>query len=450
MLLFSAGPRGLSTSTAKSKSPAPVIGAVEQVDQGLGTEESRGRVWADLNHGRLTEYDQDGRPLGTGQSRTVGRTDWKDCLQRFFLPSNYQTSVSKDYLPTRAWGFAHGVAAGCAHYCSTEAMLSSVMGGVVGPLTVGLVWTLRGSISKVGHIAGSLLVDRADKNPRLWMKVGSLTDIACTMAESTLAAIPHAYLGLAMPTAILRAFAGVMAGAAGAPIGQRQAIANNLGEMATKDGNQNMLASALGGALGFSLQKLLTPACGPMAGAAVAVVAGSLQGFLYTKWLKALEYRPVNQDVLRKMVELGRAPSVQECSDVQGLKRLLVPDPIRLGQPISGLVKQPQRLHELCHLFAGRKYLIELDSSDKPYVVLGQTATPQDLLLALWQSLQIEKLAADSPSGPISQAERREQILKKSLELTPTAPDSILQQLRSAGWSSDCLRFCDSGDRAIW
>lgn len=417
------------------------------------------QLWSATSHKTNSWADiEDGLPVdvltrGESSQASLASKFSVGALKSYFLVENYSEVMSKDYLPTRLWSFAHSFAAGAAGYCSTAAIVESIAGGAVGPLTVGLIWTLRNQAAKVGQVAGSFLAKMAAKNSRGWLKTSASIQRLCSVAEAAISAFPGGYLGVALPASIARAFAGVMTGAASAPIGLRQSGQEHLGELNTKDNNLNTVASTLGSLAGFWGQTLLQPALGPLSGAVVAALAATTQAVFYRQYLKALDYQPINQNTLQEMVRTKLVPSIDSSDDFGNLLRK---NPLVVGQPLYPLAQHPDRLEKLVSRARGRNYLVEAQSQPEgsaefsPYIVLHQGSTSQDVMLATWQGLQIMELQNTQEYKDLPAAERQDWLVEKSLQNTPLQWDDLCHQLGSAGWSTDCWQLGDTGKRALW
>lgn len=398
-------------------------------------QEPRPQVLAyESSQDQVTLYGLDGQPLSTPP-----RDHHEGFLHHLLLPSKMPESVSPDYLPSRKWSFLMEAAGATQSYLGTAAALGAVGIGN-GPLTVGLAWMMRDSIDGIGKFVGSQFGRQADRDPKGWVTKGEYVHAAGMMMESTLAVAPQAFLALAPTANIVKAFGATVKGAAQAPIELHQARDNNLGEVRSKNNNQSMIASMVGGALGFGLEKLgahfiggaATPVL--MAGATAARLLGAHQ------YVNALELDPVTEKRLlthlRKWLELPRQGNTPK-----NLEQL------QLGAPLAGFVENPVRFEELRALYGDRNYLLDLQQGEV-MVTLHEKAGLQDQLQAVVQASLIRLLQKSVTYHTLISAQgheaARDWLLATSLAATPEAVSSFAYD------RDNPLRFQVDARRAHW
>ena len=397
-------------------------------------EESRPDVLAcETSQDQVTLYGSDGKMLsgpGTAESKKAG------FLQGVLLPSKMPDSVSPDYVASRKWNFLVELAGSSQSYLGTAAALGAVGIGN-GPLTVGLAWMTRDAIDGVGKFVGSHYGRQADRDPKGWVAKGEYVHAAGMMMESTLAVAPQAFLVIAPTANAIKAFGSTVKGAAQAPIELHQARDNNLGELRSKNNNQNMVAGMIGGALGFGLEKLGSSLIGDAATPVLMAAATATKLFATHGYVKSLDLDPVTEKRafthVRKWLELPKRG--------HQLKNL------ELGAAVADFVADPERFQQLTKLYGQRNYLLDLHQ-DTISVVLHQDSTAEDQLQAVMQA-SVVRLLQDSPlyQAKISRegdGPARDWLLRTSLGAVSQLVSSFARD------EDDPLRFNAESRRARW
>ncbi|MBT9586315.1 RUS1 family protein [bacterium] len=385
---------------------------------------------------QVTLYGEDGQALsGPGASDAQKNGFIKNLL----LPGKMPDSVSPDYVASRKWNFLVELAGSTQSYLGTAAALGAVGIGN-GPLTVGLAWMARDAIDGVGKFVGSNFGRQADRDPKGWVTKGEYVHAAGMMMESTLAVAPEAFLVIAPTANAIKAFGATVKGAAQAPIELHQARDNNLGELRSKNNNQSMVASMVGGALGFGLEKLGASLIGDAATPVLMAAATASKLFATHGYVKSLDLDPVTEKRafthVRKWLELpkkGTYPSQ--------LKEL------ELAAPLADFVKDPQRFKSLTELYGNRNYLLDVHQ-DMVSVVLHQDSNSEDQLQAVLQASLIRLLQG----SPLYHAKiTREGDGPARDWLIRTSLGAVLDLVSSfAHDQDDPLRFNAEARRAHW
>lgn len=383
---------------------------------------------------QVTLYGEDGQQMA-GSDKPKGRGD--NFFKNLLLPSKMPDSVSGDYLASRRWNFLMELSGSVQSYLGTAAALNAVGIGN-GPLTVGLAWMTRDAIDGVGKFVGSNFGRQADKDPKSWVTTGEYVHAAGMMMESTLAVCPQAFLAIAPAANAVKAFGSTVKGAAQAPIELHQARDNNLGEIRSKNNNQNMLAGIIGGGMGFGLEKLGSHYIGSAATPVLMAAATATKLFATHGYVKSLDLDPVTEKRVTKFVykwlEVGKPKGGE-------LKKL------SLGAPLGDFVKDPARFRELSDLYGPRNYLLDVQQ-DKIAVVLHQDSTPEDQLQAVTQATLI-RILQGSPLyqvkiGKEGDAAARDWLLRTSLGAVADVVGAFARD------EDDPLRFSADARRAHW
>lgn len=379
-------------------------------------------------------------------------------VRELFIPSNSASSVSKDYLPTHAFFFLHDVAFNLGNFASGAAIATALgLSPAWGGAAMATFNMIRDRVSQTVSFGSSFAAPKADRNPRPWILAGDMADTTGMIVESTAAVVPGLVLPIALAGAASRVFGGSMKGAAMANIDPRQAIADNLGEVRAKNGNQGFVASLLGSLGGLVAMRTLVPMLGPTAAPMVTAAAAGAAVLAMSGALRRLDLYPINEQGLRRIVDGqekgGALPGPDKKAVWTALATLRQPDGIQLGHDVGPLVQDSKRFAELTALYRARKYLLEVKQG-VPQVVLAQDCSSTDRFAAALQWVQVERLrdTADfrqfvSQGGP--EAGDR-WLVTESLKKVPSDVGPMLAELKQAGWSTDMLRFADSGQRARW
>jgi hypothetical protein len=383
-------------------------------------------------------------------------TDLKKWLGGVFLPSNMPTSVSKDYLATRKWAFLHDTASNVGGFCAGAAI-----GGALGvnPIWGGAAMATFNLIRERACQATGFLVSfatpKADKNPRAWMLAGELMEQVGAVADAGAALVPGALLPLALTSGLMRTVANGMKGAAMANIGPRQAVADNLGEVGAKNGNQSFVACFTGAMLGLGLTTALKGSFGGALSPMVVAAGASLVAtYAHTRFIKALDYHPINQGVIQDLVESKETKAQLAKPEPDKLwsllPKILKPETIVLGQSIGPLLSNPQKFETLMDTYKDRGYILDAQAGN-PYLVLKQDCTAEDKFAAAWQAAELQRLASSSQYQEVVKTAGQDQgdqwLQQQSFKLSLDKPQQTLEELKSLGWSSDALRFKDLGNR---
>ncbi len=417
----------------------------------------------DVYLGKTTVYATDdagrvvvrGGNAGHSQSERPGWT----VLKNMFFPVDMQQSVSSDYLATRGWICARDLVHGVGGFVVGAAVFAALgldpIWGGAGMQTYNMI---RDRACQAVGFAASFHVDKAIKNPRAWIvggeAIGNLGAViqACGALPAVTSNVPGGLLTVTLAAFAISTIAGVMSGAASASIGPRQAIADNLGELQVKNGNQGTVVSLVGGLLGLKLVGPVLAAGGawiPL----VAAATGILESLASFQFVKHLDYHPVNEAGLRRIVNAGEIVGPESDNFLKMMGSLKSRDRYPLGRPGRPLLDDPGRWAELRHLYQGRQYILEMREGG-PYVVLRDGCTAEDRLQAALQAVHVERLQASPEYRALLEQQGAlsgdRWLVSQSLAATPADVKPLLADLKRAGWSTDLLRFSDAGHRAQW
>lgn len=400
--------------------------------------------------GYVVSSDVAGGDAGSGRG-LYGR------LQEVFLPRNTQTSVRADYVPTRKCYFVHDVATSLGSFAAGAAV-SVALGAspVWGGAAMATFALIRERLCQTVGFLTTFVTPSADRNPRPWIIAGEVLDTAGMVLESTAPLFPRVFLPLALVATGIRVVGGVMRGAAQATIEPRQALADNLGEMRAKNGNQSFVSGLVGSLIAVGAVKALGPHL-PQAYPLLAAAGAGLALVSMAAALRRHDFNPVNEDGMRAVVQglekQGEVTGPKGGQVWRGLFQLARPDRIELGQEIRPLLENPARFDELTRLYAGRNYLLEVREG-QPVVVLHEASTPQDRFQAMLQAVYVDQLRgseeykAELERSGAAAADRM--LVSASFSKTPADVAPLLAEMKQKGWSVDLMRFMDTGRRGRW
>lgn len=398
------------------------------------------------------------------------------------VPANPQENVSQDYAVTRKWQLARDFFGSMGGTASLAAVLTAMVPAQsalaalsVAGLTVANVGWVKDRLSQfTSFVSGNVFRDQAEKNPRPWIMAADVVNNVGTVVDASTALLPPlAYYPLQIGMTLARAVGGSADGVAQAGIPSRQAIANNLGEVASKNSNQAAVATFLGSTAGIGALAALGGTIG-FAPAAFAIAAtASAGGLLCTvNKLKNLDYHPVNEKAIRAVVagkaETGEAPAPDR-SILRAMGTMLENDRLIAGQPSRPLL-ETSNFESLRELYSSSPYILGVVDG-APYIVLkDDLQEPQDSLesadglslmpdfgrrmaqmKAVYQGVVAESLLAGPEFAKVKSEKGLDEanlwVAKESLRQTPQSMRPLLEELKAKGWSADLLAF--SGDNRL-
>lgn len=438
--------------------------------------DAEARARQDVAAGRAVAGEVDGDQVRTFARDASGglaesfvsagpRADQKDGFFRnFFLPNGFPNSVHADYLPNRKWSFASEVAASITSYFGTAAVTGALGFGAVGPITVGMAWMIRDSVDGLGKFAGSFLASKADQDPRGWLVRGEAVNAAGKVAETALVLAPQTFLFTAPAANILKAFGSTLKGAANATVEKHHAVDNNIGEVHSKNANQNMAASMIGAAMGFGLETAARATVGAGAIPLIAVGATALSVLAQKRASEALQLNDLNSHTVKRLVERwlkdgGALPGPEKpdllgeiARDVRGIFRNDAG--LEVGASIEDLMGDAARFDRLRSLYAGRPYMLDADG-DRTRVVLRHGADESaGKLLGTVQAALVERLQRSAEFERIEKKDGRraacDWVVETSLRATPADAGTFLKDLAAQGWSTERVMIPAGASRGVW
>jgi hypothetical protein len=465
-----------TTNTTRSVQPSFASGKTESVKDTVQsasshleetfTESFQGHsvVYGYDKDGHLAPQGIDGHPGEAG----LGFFDKSIAMaKRVIFPPNVESSVSKDYMPTRAWHAVHQLIQGTGGFAVGAANLAALAGNgtwgaaIGGGAAMATFNMIRNSTCNATGFLSSFQVDKAEKNPRGWMVAGEALSNA-GMAIGALGAVPAVVavapaglLGITLAGAAISTVGGVMKGAAMANVNQRQAIDGNLAQVNIANSHQDMVTKYVASTAGAALMAAVVgSATGSLAIPVIAAATGVLGTAAMTQWVKNLDYHPVTESGLREVVdglEQGSVPSPSPDHLSEMLKSLTDSGCYSLGSDHRPATRE--RLEELKGLYQGHNYLLDIENGT-PFIAVNEKCGPEDRCQAIVQAIHAERLKEQPEYAEqvrLGGQEAGDQwLIQQSLNATPKDMTAFLESLKQAGWSTDIMKFTDTGRRTEW
>lgn len=432
---------------------------------------------------KTVEYHRDALGKVTSPDhKEPGDLSWlerqKKWIWESLVPENLSTSVSKDYVATRKWQLTRDFLGSFAGTSAVAAVLTTVPAASVALAALGVASLTVGNATwakdRVGQLVGLLstrIATVAERNPRPWMMASDVVNNLTTALDAAVVVLPPvAYFPILTLNTVLRAVGGAASGAASANVNPRQAIKGNLGEVSIKNANQGTLATFAGATAGAAVMGALSGLIGTGAAMFATTLLGAAGGVFATyKMLSHLDYNPLNERGLRRVIEHMEGHNGEVCGPDPSLARqvgrLFEGDTLTVGDRVRPFLEDPD-FEELRTLYRDRPYLLQVRMGRPSMVMKDDEAFPEDRrttttqpglprdpgfaermaqVQAAFQGIQVERLAATPEyqqrldRDGLKSADRW--LLEESLRRTPADMEPFMQQLQSKGWSLDMIRF---------
>jgi len=253
---------------------------------------------------RVGKLDREGSRLREWTSLIF----WRQLLFDVFLPQGFPHSVSADYVQYQIWDTIQAFASSINGALATEAVLKGAGVGdqTATALAASLTWLMKDGVGMMGRIVfawsrGS----RLDRDCKKWRLIAdALNDLAFVidlLAGNLMA--PIFFTPLVCLSSALRAIVGVAGAATRTSVTQHQALRNNLGDVAAKDGSQETLVNFC--ALLTSL--VLLPAVSGQLTliALLCTLFTAIHLFANYRAVRSLHLNTLNRRTLRLVVQLS-------------------------------------------------------------------------------------------------------------------------------------------------
>ncbi|KAJ2866774.1 hypothetical protein FB639_004998, partial [Coemansia asiatica] len=170
-----------------------------------------------------------------------------------FLPADYKTSVTPEYMSYMKWQFVHNTLGAASGVLATQAMLYAMgLGAGALPLSAAINWVIKDGFGQLGGVAYATMVgqkfDSDPKHLRFWSAVW----LQCaTWLEMLTPLVPHLFLFIGSIANIGKNISWLAMSATKASINKSFCLKQNLGDLTAKHGSQATAAGLLGTAMGI-------------------------------------------------------------------------------------------------------------------------------------------------------------------------------------------------------
>ncbi|KAK6104678.1 Vitamin B6 photo-protection and homoeostasis family protein [Brugia pahangi] len=339
---------------------------------------------------------------------------WKLLLRDIFMPRGYPQSVSPDYMNYQIWDTIQAFASSMSSALSTEAILRGVGVGntAASTMAAAVAWLLKDGIGMLARILFAWLYSPyLDADCKQWRLIADCFNDLAFCLDLITPIFPSLFMPIICLSSMIRAVVGVAGIATRTTVTNHQAILDNVGDVAAKDGSQETLINVF--ALLCSL--LLLP-----------VVSGNIVSVwllfclftvihLYSNYraVKSLQFRTLNQSLLRIVVkdyiETRKISTVSEMNSKEPILLHWSSSRHYYGCRLSDVSASSNKLSFVCSKFT---VICDL-RSNYGYVSMASISNISDQLrAALCLELMLNMRAPPSP-----------------LEL-----DEFVENLKSGGW----------------
>ncbi|KDO26689.1 hypothetical protein SPRG_20489 [Saprolegnia parasitica CBS 223.65] len=163
-------------------------------------------------------------------------------LEDLFLPRDYQTSTTHDYLPYAKWQFVGSVAGTACGVLSMQSLLYAIglQSGAI-PMAAALNWVIKDGLGQFGGVLFASLVNhRFDSDPKRWRVVSALAMDAATLTEILTPLCPAYFLPMAAMANVAKNISWLSASATRAGFHYSFAKTENLADITAKAGSQSI------------------------------------------------------------------------------------------------------------------------------------------------------------------------------------------------------------------
>ncbi|KAL3995165.1 Vitamin B6 photo-protection and homoeostasis family protein [Acanthocheilonema viteae] len=229
---------------------------------------------------------------------------WKSLFRDIFMPRGYPQSVSADYLNYQIWDTIQAFASSMNSTLATEAVLRGVGVGneTASTIAAAIAWLLKDGIGMLARILFAWLYSPClDADCKQWRLIADCFNDLAFCLDLTTPIFPDFFMPIICLSSVVRAIVGVAGGATRTTVINHQAISDNVGDVAAKDGSQETLINVF--ALLCSL--LLLPV---VSGNVLCIwLLFCLFTFIHLygnyRAVKSLQFKTLNQSLLRIIVK---------------------------------------------------------------------------------------------------------------------------------------------------
>jgi hypothetical protein len=398
-------------------------------------EETGARSYSQLGN-KVTVYAKSSAVLEQLPIERKSSLNLKQRFTSFIKPRFLDRDCSPDYKAFRKWSLAANAIGGVMGFMATQVYLDSQQASYSNSEAITLAGVLTGGIGTVAQLAGSSLANLGDSDPKKSYLLGQTINTASTAAAlGILSALPGGHLPVFATTAITGALGNTLASAADRNIFNHLVPGPSKGDVASKNGNQDIFPMLLSLPVGIALGRLAVSA-GMPPGILGAVTLAPLKAFFHLQAARSLQMTPLTVGQLTRLctqkVSDGSFESAPEEGIWDTIKGLFGKDSeqgsckVDFVSDLSELVSEDAEF--MFGEFASEKYMIWMQRSGRAKIALQERAGPRDVLRAF---MHAELLAiADRPG---SSSKTPQQLISQTRSRLPE-PEHLYRELTQQGW----------------
>ncbi|VDK86544.1 unnamed protein product [Litomosoides sigmodontis] len=345
---------------------------------------------------------------------------WKLLFRDIFMPRGYPQSVSADYLNYQIWDSIQAFASSMNSALATEAVLRGVGVGnkAASTMAAAVAWLLKDGIGMLARILFAWVYSPyLDAHCKQWRLIADCFNDLAFFFDLITPIFPDFFMPIMCISSMIRAVVGVAGGAARTTVVNHQAISNNVGDVAAKDGSQETLINVL--ALPCSLLLL------PIVNGNVVFIWFLFCLFtlihLYGNYraVKSIHFKTLNQSLLQIIVknytETKKTGTVSEVNN-----------------------KEPMLRWNSSHRYYGCRLSNILTSSREPSFICSKFTVIYDLRNNCGY---VSMANMSDTSDQLRAALCLELILNMKAPPTPSELDELVERLKKGGWLLDKHRI---------
>ncbi|EFO20648.1 hypothetical protein LOAG_07840 [Loa loa] len=228
---------------------------------------------------------------------------WKSLFRDIFMPRGYPQSVSPDYMNYQIWDTIQAFASSMSSALATEAILRGVGVGneTASTMAAAVAWLLRDGIGMLTRILFAWFYSPyLDADCKQWRLIADCFNDLAFCLDLITPIFPNLFMPIVCLSSMVRGVVGVAGGATRTAVVNHQAILDNVGDVAAKDGSQETLINIF--ALFCSLLLL------PIVNGNICVwLLFCIFTFIHLygnyRAVKSLQFRTLNQSLLQIIVK---------------------------------------------------------------------------------------------------------------------------------------------------
>ena len=290
-----------------------------------------------------------------------------------------------------------------------------------------VTWMLRDGTGMLGRILfawyeGTYL----DSNPKLWRIVADVLNDLAMLIELLSPAFPDIFLELACLASVSRSIVGLAGAASRTSLTVHQARANNMADVACKDGSQETLVNLLALVVNISIAEIVH---------GNQYLIWSLF-FVFTFLHIYANYRAVCcvvfdtfnaqrlQIVLNEYRKSKTVLSPDQVASRESITNLFGPK-IYIGKSITRFVKSQSDVKNALSLFPTKPFIVGTDSSNCVYVSITDRITTFDLIEAYMIANEVYRMERDADTPPWT-------LIEAGVEMTSA---EVISHMEGKGWN---------------